>query len=232
MRWNTVVNPLVVAAAILMSANSATAASILYKVDVTVTSPVGQVFSAPLFEVFNLSDPGVTIIKSRVFNGPPWDWIYVGPDARAITNPAGGTRTLIEGEERTNDGNNGCTPGITYGFTGFDPGDSFRFSADPESAACTPTLVDTRSFLNNDTLKFTIDFSDGVSLTGNNWVLESIDLNVSQSIVTNQRYRLSMQTTVDPDTGAVPEPTTWAMMIAGFGMAGAMLRTRRRVLRA
>ncbi|UYY76471.1 PEPxxWA-CTERM sorting domain-containing protein [Sphingomonas sp. R1] len=28
---------------------------------------------------------------------------------------------------------------------------------------------------------------------------------------------------------AVPEPASWAMMIAGFGMAGAMLRTTRRV---
>lgn len=31
-------------------------------------------------------------------------------------------------------------------------------------------------------------------------------------------------------TGAVPEPTTWALMITGFGGAGAMLRRRRTVL--
>jgi hypothetical protein len=30
--------------------------------------------------------------------------------------------------------------------------------------------------------------------------------------------------------GAVPEPATWAMMIAGFGMAGAMMRRRRAVV--
>jgi hypothetical protein len=29
--------------------------------------------------------------------------------------------------------------------------------------------------------------------------------------------------------GAVPEPASWAMMIAGFGMAGAMVRRRRRI---
>jgi hypothetical protein len=29
--------------------------------------------------------------------------------------------------------------------------------------------------------------------------------------------------------GAVPEPATWAMMISGFGMAGAMLRRRRMI---
>jgi len=30
----------------------------------------------------------------------------------------------------------------------------------------------------------------------------------------------------DPPTG-VPEPTTWAMMIAGFGLVGARMRRRR-----
>ena len=32
--------------------------------------------------------------------------------------------------------------------------------------------------------------------------------------------------------GAVPEPATWAMMIAGFGMAGAMMRRRKPVVLA
>ncbi len=30
-------------------------------------------------------------------------------------------------------------------------------------------------------------------------------------------------------TGGVPEPSAWALMIAGFGMAGAMGRRRRRL---
>ena len=32
------------------------------------------------------------------------------------------------------------------------------------------------------------------------------------------------------DTTPVPEPTTWALMIMGFGTAGAMLRRRRTVV--
>jgi len=205
------------------------AATTLYKFGVTVTDPAGSAFSFPRFEIFNLSDPGVTITKSRIFNGPPWDWVWVGPGVGAIANPAGGTRTLLEGEERTNDGNNGCTPGITYGLSSFDPGDSFGFSADPESGGCGSAVVDIRPVLNNDTLKVTIDFSGGVSLTGNNWVLEYINPNDSQNDPANQRYRLGMETsitTIDPNPGVVPEPATWAMMIGGFGLAGVMLRRR------
>ena len=31
-----------------------------------------------------------------------------------------------------------------------------------------------------------------------------------------------------PSNGGVPEPASWALMIAGFGLTGAMLRRRRR----
>ena len=34
--------------------------------------------------------------------------------------------------------------------------------------------------------------------------------------------------TVSNVTGAVPEPATWAMMIVGFGMAGAAMRRHKR----
>jgi hypothetical protein len=32
-----------------------------------------------------------------------------------------------------------------------------------------------------------------------------------------------------PTSGAVPEPASWAMLIAGFGLVGAMQRRRQRV---
>jgi len=36
------------------------------------------------------------------------------------------------------------------------------------------------------------------------------------------------QNSYDPAPGAVPEVSTWAMMLLGFGGLGAMLRRRRR----
>jgi hypothetical protein len=32
----------------------------------------------------------------------------------------------------------------------------------------------------------------------------------------------------NPDVGAVPEPSTWAMMLLGFGFVGGAMRSRRR----
>ncbi|PZQ59507.1 MAG: hypothetical protein DI570_15830 [Phenylobacterium zucineum] len=45
---------------------------------------------------------------------------------------------------------------------------------------------------------------------------------------TPQPYRGVVEFTFDPRSAAVPEPATWALMIAGFGMAGGMLRRRTR----
>jgi hypothetical protein len=42
----------------------------------------------------------------------------------------------------------------------------------------------------------------------------------------------SSSTDVRLPTGPIPEPATWAMMIAGFGMAGAMMRRRQAVVLA
>jgi hypothetical protein len=51
-------------------------------------------------------------------------------------------------------------------------------------------------------------------------------LNGSVQGITEQGYRLAAL------TGALPEPGTWAMMIGGFGLAGASLRRQRKVATA
>jgi len=214
------------------AAPSAAQAATVYKFDVTVTSEAGARFSAPIFDQYDLSSPGIQVAKTRISNGPPWDWIIDGGAfPYTIVNPAGGTRTLLEGEEATSDRNNGCTAGITYGFTGFDPGDSFHFSSDPETGSCGSAIVDIRPTLVLGGLTATVDFADGVSLSGSNWVLEYIDPTKSHTADSNQLYRLTLEKDVasPPPTTGVPEPATWALLVGGFGLAGAGLRRRRAV---
>ena len=54
--------------------------------------------------------------------------------------------------------------------------------------------------------------------------------NISRAVVTTSRGSSSLYigTVTFVNAGAVPETATWGMMIAGFGMTGAALRTRRR----
>jgi hypothetical protein len=54
------------------------------------------------------------------------------------------------------------------------------------------------------------NLADGVSVNAGDWLVDN-------------RF-------IDPlATGAVPEPAAWALMITGFGAAGAMLRRRRAI---
>lgn len=65
--------------------------------------------------------------------------------------------------------------------------------------------------------------------TGANVQQTSGSTSISQNAVLNGRltivYNVTPLTTDGP--GAVPEPTTWAMMLGGFGLVGASLRRRR-----
>lgn len=213
------------------AAQPADAAVVHYRFDATVTGTNGA-FASPTISYFNLSDAGVSLNQVRLYGGPPWDYVLNGVNSIVPIDPAGGGRTLLEGEERSFNPNNGCTAGITYGYSSFDAGDSARFVADPETAGCGNAVVDVQPWLDGTGAQLTLDahFGGGVSLTGDDWILEAIDPNVSLSVVANRRYRLTMTTTrtVDdpPPVGGVPEPGIWALLILGFGAVGAAMRRR------
>ena len=160
-----------------------------------------------------------------VNGGPPWDYAWDGPlgTPYELLTPAGGTRTILIGEERTTDGNNGCTASIAYGLTSFDAGDVFRVALDPENGGCGSAVVDIRSFLEADAIGIGVTFGNGVVLSGNDWAFELIDPAGSPNADDNQRYRLRLSAVIP---NAVPEPATWGMMIAGLGLIGAAMRRR------
>jgi type VI secretion system secreted protein VgrG len=85
----------------------------------------------------------------------------------------------------------------------------------------------------------------GTVFTGNILAAQSITLNMGVHIVCGRAIALNAAITLDSnavssDCGAgdfhsrgfsaagVPEPASWAMMVAGFGMTGAAMRSRRR----
>lgn len=218
MRWVAAL----VAIATAGAANAATVA-----VDVTARSEPGVAFSAPIFTFTNLSDPGFQISALRLSNGPPIDYVYVGPIGTPyeILDPAGGIRTLTEGQEASFNPNDGCTAGVGYSLTSFDPGDSLRYSIDPEGPGCANAVVDIRPWLIGDLLRIDVTFSNGISLYGSDWTLELVDPRVSAATDSNQLHRLSLRAQVD---GAVPEPATWSLMLLGFGSVGYAMRRRAR----
>ncbi len=57
---------------------------------------------------------------------------------------------------------------------------------------------------------------------------DAIGWNVNVDTLVNPGYRVSTAQLYRELTGTVPEPTTWAMMLVGFGMVGAATRYRRR----
>jgi hypothetical protein len=99
---------------------------------------------------------------------------------------------------------------FTLSFNDFDVGETFLFDIDIDSLSSTTVLgnalIGARVFF---------DFSDGTRLRG---TLQQADAWDASMFVA--------------DAAAVPEPGAWALMILGFGAAGAVLRRRAAALPA
>ncbi|PZO86692.1 MAG: hypothetical protein DI623_16060, partial [Sphingomonas sanxanigenens] len=58
-------------------------------------------------------------------------------------------------------------------------------------------------------------------------IFDAMGWNLNVDVLDNLDYHMSTSQMMDRFRSAVPEPTTWAMLIAGFGMVGGAMRRRR-----
>ncbi len=179
----------------------------------------GDTFTQP-FAITNNSTAGETILEfgfDLTGTGVVFDPVDGGP-------PGNGTL----GTPFTPQGGSDVTTGLVnpvnvvdgssffkMNFTGFDVGETFSWllDVDPADPFASPTI-----FGNNliGALVY-VDFSNGMRGSG---FIEAVAGNADAGQLVIRTFT---------PTPTIPEPSTWAMMIAGFGFAGACLRRRPQV---
>ncbi len=169
---------------------------------------VGDTFSQP-FTISNTSTGGETVVGFGISLISPFGFDTVnggfGFDNSVAFNPAGGSAatTGYTGPSSFADG----VTSLAFTFANFAVGESFVWDIDVDS----PSQA---TVFGNELIGSTgyADFSNGLRGLG---VFQALGTNGSQFVIT----------TFTPTPG-VPEPASWAMMIAGVGLAGGALRRR------
>ena len=99
------------------------------------------------------------------------------------------------------------------------------------ATATSTTLTFTDQFGNNFTDTFNIvngqNFFSARAL--DNQFITNVSFTLNGDVRDVSQFRIGGvgDTTVDPGGGGVPEPASWAMMMAGFGLVGATMRRRK-----
>jgi PEP-CTERM motif len=155
---------------------------------------IGFVFEndlASTLDIISLAvDMSTATPQGLIFDGGPL----------SSSGPAGATFNVVGGGTST----------LTFSFLadGWNPGESFSFTVDPDTANNPGFGATVFDLLGT---KVVFGFSDGSS----------------------QSYAFVDDPARDAGLvlqAAVPEPSTWAMMILGFGLAGAAMRNRKTLL--
>jgi hypothetical protein len=179
------------------------------------------------------------------FSGGSYDWLRdpaganpstaIAPSYRLIVSTAGGAFGNLVYEPYNQPGGQPVTQG-SWQTTTIDTltslfwatGNNFTIpSPGGVGPSCQSCLHDLSDWSSSNAGAKVLGFSTGV---GSGWsggpFVGAVD-NIGFSFGENtQIYNFEVA------GGAVPEPTTWAMMIAGFGLAGAALRRRRAAIAA
>ena len=181
----------------------------------------GDTFTQP-FAITNNSTAGETVLEFGLdLSGADlvFDPVSDGPPGNGS---AGTPFTPLDGTDATT----GLVPGVVVpdtapvffkmNFTDFGVGETFRWllDVDPEDAGAPSVTV-----LGSDMIGASVyvDFSNGLR-----------GLGLIEAVAGNSDAGQLVIRTFTPTPG-IPEPSTWAMMIAGFGFAGAALRRRPQV---
>ena len=188
-------------------------------------STADYAFAYPGFSFTNLSTSGVAITSLSMDDGSASGlWDVVSNESAS----AGVSYALTQGDYINNVG---WSSSIGYSFTGFDAGNSMQFHVDPDTYhAGTGNVVDARPYVfNGGTV--TANFSNGhaLTLTWNNPIAQSFSPLRREDLAANDErniyYEMSQFVVV---TAPVPEPETYALMLAGLGLVGIAARRRRR----
>lgn len=132
------------------------------------------------------------------------------------------------------------TPGRSFNNFSLTPGTSrLRVIGDALTATSTSLLFDFESagadnfqffefpIVEGATHQFCVD--TGGICTGLDGGSEAVsDFSTNQNFLAVSRSGLAVLATAPPIVGGVPEPASWAMMLAGFGIVGSGFRARRR----
>jgi hypothetical protein len=119
----------------------------------------------------------------------------------------------------------------TFSLAGFNAATAFisgGWSSDNNGVAILLNGVDTGN-LGTDFAQFSIGFVPFSITSGFNSGVNTLDFIVNNG---GGPTALRVEMTGAADLAGVPEPATWAMMLAGFGGVGALMRSRRRVAAA
>jgi hypothetical protein len=178
----------------------------------------GDTFDQP-FSITNTSTTGESVLGFG-FNLGNSGFVFDTVDGGVPGNGTAGVAFQPNGTTGTDTGLVGpvvVPDGATFfqiAFTNFGAGKTFSWDIDidPASPSASPTvfgnsLIGTTAF---------VDFSNGQRAIG-----------VLAAVAGNPDAAAFSVTSFVP-TPVVPEPTTWAMMLVGFGMIGATARYRRR----